>query len=137
LAPRRNKKLAQEWHRCCPLTPDTGEVDDLDLRHEAQYCNENGMRFDVFPIIDRSVPSSDAETLELLDRLDGDLDSGKNVVVHCRQGIGRAALITTSLLMARGLSPSDAIERVSAARQAQAPETAEQRAWLAQFYAFK
>ena len=118
------------------LTP--GEIEDLDLQHEQQYCHENGIRFLLFPIVDRTVPQSDGDTAQLLEQLETVLAQGKNVVVHCRQGIGRSGLIAASLLAGRGFPPLDAIERVSAARQAPIPDTPEQRAWIIHFrYALK
>ena len=113
------------------LTPE--EMKDLDLQNEERYCQENGIQFLSFPIIDRSVPSSDSDTVRLLQRLEPDLDQGKSIAVHCRQGIGRSALIAVSLLAGRGLSLADAIERVSKARHAPVPETKAQQAWLNSF----
>ena len=118
------------------LTP--GEIEDLDLQHEPQFCHENGIRFLLFPIVDRSVPQSDGDTAQLLEQIDNSLAQGENVVVHCRQGIGRSGMIAASLLAGRGCRPEDAIERVSAARQASIPDTPQQRAWIINFrYAFK
>jgi len=58
------------------------------------------------------------------------LSKGKNVLVHCRQGIGRSGLVAASLLVKKGISPGAAIESVSAARGMPVPETAEQRDWI-------
>jgi protein-tyrosine phosphatase len=52
-----------------------------------------------------------------------------NLVIHCRQGIGRSGL-AACLLAKTGLSPGAAIEMVSAARGVPVPETKEQRAWI-------
>lgn len=110
------------------LTPE--EVESLELQKEAAHSCDAGMQFRSFPIIDRWVPSSKKEALRLIEDLDADLSAGKNVSIHCRQGIGRAALIAASLLLARGLPPDDALERISLARGVSVPETAEQRAWV-------
>jgi protein-tyrosine phosphatase len=93
------------------------------------------MEFYSLPIVDRSVPSSDAEAARLLAEMEEALNRGKNVAIHCRQGVGRAGLIASTLLVETGVNPSDAVLRVSAARHAPVPETAEQRAWIDSFAA--
>jgi len=112
-----------------------GEAEDLGLDEERKYCKANGMEFYSLPIVDRSVPSSDAEAARLLAEMEEALNRGKNVAIHCRQGVGRAGLIASTLLVETGVNPSDAVLRVSAARHAPVPETAEQRAWIDSFAA--
>jgi protein-tyrosine phosphatase len=60
------------------------------------------------------------------------LDHGKTVAVHCRQGIGRSAVIAASLLVAAGYDPQRALEVVSAAQDIRVPETREQQHWVEQ-----
>lgn len=103
---------------------------DLDLRDEAGTVRKQGMEFTSFPIPDRQVPKSEAKLSEALEKVSRDLSSGKNVLVHCRQGIGRSGLVAASLLVKNGMSPGAAIESVSAARGMPVPETAEQRDWI-------
>jgi protein-tyrosine phosphatase len=110
------------------LTPD--EERDLDLKREANEVRLHGMTFASLPIPDRQVPNSESEVSAALDRLDADLSSGKNVVVHCRQGVGRTGLIAACLLIMKGLSSGAAVDTLSAARGTQVPETAEQRRWI-------
>src|SRR5260370_4725210 len=110
------------------LTPE--EVDSLELQNEAVYSRDSGMQFRPFPITDRRVPASKRDALRFIEDLDSDLTSGKNSSIHCTQGIGRAGLIAASLLIARGLQPADAFDRISVARGVSVPETAEQRAWV-------
>ena len=50
------------------------------------------MTFRAFPIPDRKVPASEAELAAALNKLEGDLNSGRNVVLECRQRIGRTGL---------------------------------------------
>ena len=109
------------------LTPE--EVESLELQNESAYAKDSGMQFRSFPIIDRWVPASRRDTLRLIEDLDSELTSGRNISIHCRQGIGRAGLIAASLLIARGLQPDDAFDRIASARGVPVPETAEQRAW--------
>lgn len=115
------------------LTPE--EETDLDLRNEARTGGERGMQFISFPIADREVPASPTELSALLERLDHDLTAGKNVLIHCRAGIGRGALVAACLLVMKGLSPESAVRNVSTARGVSVPETEEQRNWIDQYAA--
>lgn len=88
------------------------------------------MAFLSFPIPDRQVPHSRTELASVLERIDSELAVGKNVVVHCRQGIGRSGLVSACLLVSKGLSPERTVQRLSAARGSAVPETEEQRRWI-------
>jgi protein-tyrosine phosphatase len=110
------------------LTSD--EATGLELVSEAELSRNAGLVFISFPITDRSIPASRAATLDLLRDLVRLLSRGKNVGIHCRQGIGRSAVIAAGLLVLSGLPPEHAIEKVSAARRCPVPETAEQREWI-------
>lgn len=68
-----------------------------------------------------------ATALEILDR---ELASGRNVVLHCRQGIGRTGLVAACLFLTKGLDPETAVQRLSAARGLTVPQTPEQRQWI-------
>jgi protein-tyrosine phosphatase len=115
------------------LTPE--EERDLDLRDEAGEAKAQGMEFASFPIPDRQVPRSEAKWAEVLEKMNRNLLDGKNVLVHCRQGIGRSGLVAACLLVRNGMSPGAAVESVSAARGLSVPETAEQRDWIDQYAA--
>jgi protein-tyrosine phosphatase len=108
----------------------TDEEQDLDLSREAGAVRAQGITFKSLPIPDRGVPSSETEVAAALETIDADLASGKNVVVHCRQGIGRSGLLAACLLITKGIDPKKAVETVSAARGIDVPETAEQCSWI-------
>ena len=110
------------------LTPE--EESDLDLRGEAGEVRAQGADFTSFAIPDRQIPRSEAKLAEALESVARDLSSGKNVLVHCRQGIGRSGLVAACLLVKKGMSPGAAVESVSAARGIAVPETEEQRDWI-------
>lgn len=110
------------------LTPE--EEADLGLRQEQEESKKLGMEFCSFPIPDRQVPKSEAKWADILERVTRDLTDGKNVVVHCRQGIGRSGLVAACLLVRKGMSPGAAVDSVSAARGVAIPETPEQRDWI-------
>jgi protein-tyrosine phosphatase len=111
------------------------EVAELDLAREAELCRSGGLEFISFPIIDRSVPASREETLGLARRLASRLSAGKNVGIHCRQGIGRSSLVAACALIQTGLSARTAFDLISQARGLTVPETAEQEKWVRDFAA--
>ena len=111
----------------------TDEERDLNLRDESKEVRASGLDFLSFPIEDRQVPTSETQLGEALERLNRFLSSGKNVVVHCRQGIGRTGLVAACLLVKNGMSPGAAVEAVTAARGVATPETAEQRDWIERY----
>jgi protein-tyrosine phosphatase len=115
------------------LTPE--EEQDLNLKNEPGQVGRHGMKFMSLPIPDRQVPPSQSAVVDTLEMLDAELASGKNVVIHCRQGIGRSGLLGACLLITRGLSSGAAVDNVSAARGLPIPETEEQRRWIERYAA--
>ncbi|HVJ80893.1 MAG TPA: dual specificity protein phosphatase family protein [Planctomycetia bacterium] len=112
------------------------EIADLDLSEEPRLARANDIEFLSFPIRDRSVPAPDDAALEFATNIADRLADGKKVVIHCRQGIGRAALVAISvLLVSSGGAFEEVIEQVAAARGVGVPETPEQRRWLEKFAA--
>jgi protein-tyrosine phosphatase len=77
------------------------------------------------------VPKSSDDLSRLVTLLETALASGKNVAVHCRQGIGRSSLVAASVLIAAGETPEEAFRHVEQARGRPVPDTAEQREWVA------
>lgn len=113
------------------LTPD--EMESLELVREGELCQANGVEFISFPIPDRGVPSSVEVFTNLVTQLAENLTNQHNLAIHCRQGIGRAALVAICLLVHSGLVSEEAIQRVTEARGCAVPETPEQRKWIADF----
>jgi len=109
------------------------EQEELNLPDEESLCRANNIEFVSFPIVDRGVPSSADAFSEQVDKLGERLAGGKNIAVHCRQGIGRAALIAICLLIWSGLESATAIEQVGTARGCAVPETPDQRRWITDF----
>lgn len=109
------------------------EQTELNLAEEEALCRANNIEFVSFPIVDQSVPSSAQAFTELVIKLGERLADGKNIAVHCRQGIGRAALVAIGVLIGSGFEPAAAIEQVGAARGCAVPETPEQRRWITDF----
>ena len=115
------------------LTPE--EEEELALVDEAAEVRAHGMLFLSFPIPDRQVPSSEDNLTRILERVDRELSSGKNVLVHCQHGIGRTGLVAACLLVTKGLNTEEALKRLAAARGTPVPETPEQRQWISHYAA--
>ena len=105
----------------------------LVLGGEAAAASASGIDFRAFPIPDRGVPASRESVAELADHIVDALDTGKNVAVHCRQGIGRSGLIVAAVLVAAGKDVPGALRTIQESRGLDVPETEEQRHWLRGF----
>jgi protein-tyrosine phosphatase len=105
------------------------EAAELNLQEEADAATAAGLVFLACPTPDRGVPEPH-KFRDLLDVLQADLGAGRNVVVHCRMGIGRSSLVAAALLVAEGQTVPEAFEAISTARGMAVPDTDEQRTWL-------
>jgi protein-tyrosine phosphatase len=106
------------------------EETELGLAGEANAVMAAEMKFISFPINDRDVPRSEMDFGRLLTTAESALASGNNVLVHCRQGIGRAGLVAAGLLITSGENPERAVREIASVRGVPVPETAQQRVWL-------
>lgn len=113
------------------LTPD--EETDLGLAEEGAECTAAGLQFLRLPVPDRGVPPNRAEFECVVSGVVVELHRGGSVAVHCRQGIGRSAVVAIGVLKAFGVPTAEAIARVSAARGLPVPETKDQYEWVAGF----
>jgi protein-tyrosine phosphatase len=113
------------------LTPE--EEREMDLEDEEKLARESGMEFVSLPIPDREIPPSRARLLQTVEELEESLSAGKNVSIHCRQGIGRTGLLASCLLIAEGISAEEAVRSLSLARGIPIPETEEQLHWIEDF----
>jgi len=115
------------------LMPD--EVAEFDLAREAQACREHDVEFISMAIPDRGVPVSRRAVLKLVQTLAERLAANKCVAIHCRQGIGRSALLAACLLVIAGEDAETAFRHVRMARGRPVPDTPEQQQWVAAFAA--
>ena len=88
------------------------------------------LSFHFFPIPDRGIPAPRAAAISAIGKIAGQLDGGRNVAIHCRQGIGRSGLIAVAVLVRSGMNPAESMQIVSSARGVCVPETQGQRTWL-------
>jgi len=113
------------------LEPD--EAADLQLGDEELACEAAGVHFVSLPIPDRSLPGSRPAVATLAAELAASIVAGRRVGVHCRQGVGRSAVLAACILIALGMDPAAALARIAAARGLPVPETPEQRQWVLDF----
>jgi hypothetical protein len=109
------------------------EETELDLGGEAASATAGGLEFRAFSIPDRGVPNSREAVLELVTHLAAILQAGKNVAVHCRQSVGRSALIAAATLISAGEDSDTAWGNIAHARGLPVPETDGQRRWISEF----
>ena len=114
-----------------PLIEDF-EFEMLGMDNYHDFAGQSGLSVSACPIVDRQVPSDRARFGEFLDELTDALLDGKNVVVHCRGGLGRAGLTAACLLVQAGMEPDAAMALVRQARPG-AIENARQEEFVREF----
>ena len=92
-------------------------------------CEVHGIEWHHLPIVDVSVPDEAFEIAWTYSglRLREHLRAGRNVVVHCRGGLGRSGTIAARLLVEMGWNANEAIKAVRTQRRG-AIETSAQEA---------
>jgi predicted protein tyrosine phosphatase len=113
------------------LEPD--EAAELSLAGESASSGASDVEFRSFPIPDRSVPHSREAVAQLVDQMTDALQVGKSVALHCRQGIGRSAIVAAAALIAGGEDAETAIKAIRRSRGLEVPETDAQRQWISDF----
>jgi protein-tyrosine phosphatase len=109
------------------------EEAQLALEGEGDAATVSGIAFRSFPIPDRGVPTTPESVAELANEIIDALKAGRNVAVHCRQGIGRSGMIVGGVLVASGKDLTAALKAIKESRGLEVPETEEQRRWLGDF----
>jgi ADP-ribosyl-[dinitrogen reductase] hydrolase len=97
------------------------EIILLRVEHLREEIRRRGRLWFHLPIADVSTPDEGFERNWVLagDALRTLLHNGRDVLVHCRGGLGRAGTIAARLLIELGMEPAIAISRVRAVRPAQ------------------
>lgn len=97
-----------------PLIQDH-ELELLGIPDLVKSAQSAGMAVRRSPIPDLGTPDP-KEAHALAQELVAQLKAGKNVLVHCKGGLGRAGTITTATLIELGMDPAAAMAMVRAAR---------------------
>lgn len=83
------------------------------------------------PIPDLSAPPID-QARSIAAELNGRLDTGQSVLVHCGAGIGRAPTLAICALLGRGYGLDELIQAVADSRPMAGPETGDQQDLVAE-----
>ncbi len=108
-----------------------GELRELQLDDEHDHAVAAGLSFVSLPVPDLSPPPS-MDILHGLLGLRDEVISGRTVVAHCRQGVGRSPLCVASVMVLLGVPVAEAWERIAAVRGRDVPDTAAQGRWVEQ-----
>jgi len=109
---------------------------ELMLTEEGNICRNKQIEYVSYPINDRGVPSSLNATKDLVTSLLNKLEAGENTVIHCRQGIGRASLVTACVLGLKQPNIEMVFETISTFRTCKVPDTPEQILWVNSFLSY-
>ena len=109
-----------DWGARLVLTlVEPAELVALKVPNLGQEVERRGMSWRHLPIVDYSVPDAAFEDAWLVEgaEMRALLRNGRDMVVHCKGGLGRAGMIAGRLLVELGMPPDDAIRMVRRARQ--------------------
>ncbi len=67
---------------------------------------------------------------EILDTIDGAVDAGRGVYVHCYAGIGRTGTVVGCHLVRHGMEPAEALRTVTGWRGIRSPQSVEQEEFV-------
>lgn len=109
------------------------EAKELDLSSEGSECLAQGIEYRSFPIRDRGIPESIHAFMDFVDEMTDCLRSGIAIAVHCRAGIGRAALTVGGIMLRLGIPAEQVFPVISRARGLTTPDTPAQVAWFLGF----
>ena len=103
----------------------------LRVEHLGEEVRRRGMLWFHLPIADVSTPDEGFERnwVSAGDALRTLLRNGRDVLVHCEGGLGRAGTIAARLLIELGMEPATAVDRIRAVRPG-AIETPEQKQYV-------
>ncbi len=113
------------------------EIVELELEREGDFCKEYGIKFFRFPIPDRKTPESFSKVNIFLKKIKTELNNPESrMVIHCRMGVGRAAIIAAAIMMVHEMHPETALLQIQNARGVSVPDTQEQKKWVIQFWEY-
>lgn len=109
---------------------ETWELEKLGVPNLFEECEKRGIAVEHFPIPDLEAPDDMSKTRTFVKKLVGYLEDGKNIVIHCKGGLGRTGEIAACALVELGWSAPDAIVEVRRARSPKAIQTSSQEQFI-------
>ena len=109
---------------------ESSETYELGLHEEASKCSKFDIDFVNYQIEDVNVPSQESQFIELVLMLRDQILNRKNIVIHCRMGIGRSSLLAACILISLGIENSTVFDKISKFRGVKVPDTQEQIEWV-------
>lgn len=106
------------------------EITELGLEYEEKYCLAKNIAYINFSIKDRDIPQDKNLLEKFIATIISNIKEGKSVVIHCRMGIGRASIITSSILLHFNITLNEILDNITRTRGLKIPDTEEQLAWL-------
>ena len=123
--PSWNRDLAVDlsviatWGASCLVTVmESVELEDLAVGNLGAATVAAGLQWLQLPIKDGATPDGrfEARWPSVLRNLNAVLAADKNLVIHCRGGLGRTGMVVCMLLIEHGCTPAAALELVRIAR---------------------
>lgn len=112
----------------------------VNLDEYKKFCEKNGVCLYVYPIVEMGVPEEDVKSFhsQIIKPILEELHEGKNVLVHCRGGIGRAGTLAACLLLSLGLQKTviDAVLYLRKVRDRRCVESRKQFDFLQHYCEF-
>lgn len=109
------------------------ELDHLKISNLVEEAEKRGMEVVRLPIPDGGVLPDLEPMRALVKRIVAAAKEGKNVVIHCRGGLGRAGTVGGCFLVDQGASHTEAFRCLRAARGRHCPETEGQKSFIVEY----
>ena len=107
----------------------------LDILNQQAHVYGKSVEHWNAPIIDWGITTSN-KMVEILDKIDTSLESGKKLYLHCHGGIGRTGTVVGCYLVRHGMQPGAALKQIAEWRKdipagyMRAPESESQRSMV-------
>jgi ADP-ribosyl-[dinitrogen reductase] hydrolase len=120
----------KDWGATALLTLiEDWELKKLRVEYLGTVARQLGLEWFHLPIVDGGIPEEKFENEWKVTgpKLMSLLSAGRDIVVHCKGGQGRAGTIAARLLVDVGISPREAIARVRKSREGAIENAAQER----------
>lgn len=118
-------------HLVCLL--EDHELRELRIERLPDVTAELGIALRRLPIADGTVPQDAAAVANVVSDIVSWAQSGENVIIHCKGGLGRAGTISGCVLRSSGMDAQATLAALVEARGPNCPETAAQHQYVTQF----